>query len=204
MIIDNQLTPRGLVLIALENPRADRRRIEQLDDRFVLSLTGTSSPTVWRPDITRGLTTSRATEGARAPLPSGQVATYHLRRMPRQMQAEVMVTDHPLLPSVRNVEPDLASLANRSERRSQALLSALQGWYSDRTILAAVTNTDIIQTGYISQFDVPRNPEQGSALLINLTIQEIETFANQRIDQVDDIANDLGASRIRAGGTTIG
>lgn len=200
MIYDSRISPRGLVLV--RRPDENERLVQPGDigDAFVLSLTGESTPNLFRPDLTASYTVAAETNAAQAPLPDGGLKTFHLRRMPRSIQATIILSDFQILPDVNFRAGQPQNFLPEGERRSQRLLAALQGWRNSRAVFTALTQADRLPVAYISSMSVPATPEDGSAYTVNITIQEIEVFRTQRIDSVDDLGNDYGATLTRSGG----
>lgn len=210
MIIDRRISPRGLVLVRLQGDGLDVGVNRSLGDQFGFVLTGRDSPLVFRPDLTKSYTATRSTEAASAPLPRGDEKTYHLRRMPRTISAQIMLSDFSLLPEQilglrqgeeQNALEDFVNdVTQDNRRRSQELLSALQAWQNSRALFSALTQADRLDVAYIASLSVPQSAEDGSAYTVDLEIKEIQTFQTQQIDNIDALANDNGASLRESGG----
>lgn len=196
MIIDVTTQPKGIVLIRVPDKGPTPSFTIRPEDKIAFAALGRTDARTWRPDVTTAQNWQRSTSAAEAPLPADQAVTYTTRRQPRTVSYTCLLTDHVL-------EAPGAS-GYTGIRRSFDLLAGLQQWQQDRAIVAVVSPIEIIETAYISEMSVPRTPEDGNSIVVNLTLREIRTYQLARLASIDDVANQFGASRTRTGGVVIG
>lgn len=189
-------TPKGIVLIRIPS-KGPRPALELSPSDFIpLQALGEASPTTWRPDATTSQNWQRNTAAAEAPLPSGETVTYSLRRNPRVLTFTALLSDYQILPGF--------TAPAGTARRSVDLLAGIQQWYADRALVAAIGPFDVIPTAYIADLSIPRSPDDGSAITVNITVRELRTYELVQLPSIDDSASELGAQRTRNGGVVIG
>lgn len=201
MIIEPNLRPRGVLFVRRAQKLEETVQNNTALDLLPLELAGdVTNPDVWRPDIMTSANITSTTEAASAPLPDGEINTYHLRRKPKTISMTCMITDFTVTPSIDGVR-GLQGIS-----RKQAILAALQTWEDARSVFALVTNTTILENCFLSQVDIVRTPEDGSAFTVNLSVKEIQTFNERRLaaPNFDQLAADYGSELTSIGGLVEG
>lgn len=201
MIFDPTGHPRGVTLIRI--PRAGAAtgvtNDLQLSDIVPLFGTGKADPRQWKPDGVMGSQTTWSSEVAESPLADGSTAANHVRKNPIRFSFDAIITDTPLMPFTPLVgNGPLGGLA--SVRRADAILASLLDIWASRSFVAMVSPTLVLSTALVTQVDHTRSPEDGSSYLLNITIQEIRTYAIRQIASIDDAAAQLGGARTTSAG----
>lgn len=204
MILNTDI-PKGVVLIKIPE-RRDRASFQPRASDFVPVVNqGQATSEIWQPDVVTSEFWNRVANGPSAPLSDGTRATIHITKQPRTLNYSAVLSDTSLVPGqAPGIFPSSVGTAAIFQRRSVGLLATLQAWYESRTLVAAIGPFEVIPVGFISSLGVPRTPEDGRSLSVDLTITEIKVFDTEQVSSIDEDAVKIGAMQTIAGGVVVG